>query len=79
MLTGKRVIFPGMVSDGCFSFDSCLGSPIIMNSDFDGFKERRFADIQFATAEIVFCNDSILLLKDEGEKEMNSWVSSAYR
>ena len=50
-----------------------------MNSDFAGFRHNRLADIQFATAEIVSCKSLTEALKEVGEKEMNSCVSSAYR
>ena len=71
------MILSGMASDGKLSFASCCGKPIIRNYDFEGFKHKRLIDIQSATVEIVSCSTLTAELKEVGEKDMKSWVSSA--
>ena len=71
------MMLSGMDKDGWASFESCFGRPTTMNSDLDGFKDKRLADIQFATAWMVFCRVSMVEVKDEGEKVRYNCVSSA--
>ena len=52
--TDDNMVLSGFFRDGCWSFKSCVGRPIIMNSDLDWFRQSRFEDIQSDTAEMVF-------------------------
>jgi hypothetical protein len=54
LFTGRSMVLSGMINDGVVILDSCLGRPKTMNSDFDWFRQRRFADIQCATEAMVF-------------------------
>ena len=53
--------------------------PIMMNSVLEGLRQRRLDDIHL---DIWFTTDRSCVIevgKKAGEKDMNSWVSSAYR
>ena len=65
--------------EGSGIFLSCSLRPISINSVLEGLRQRRFEVIQeviWVTTERRVSMESEKLL---GEKEMNNWVSSAYR
>src|SRR5664279_3576586 len=78
-LTGLMNVLFGSWRCGCWSLDNCFGRPMMRNSVLDGFNVRNLEAIHCDTAFMVTWRLSRADVDAHGEKEMNSWVSSAYK
>lgn len=63
-------MFEPMLKVGLLSFDSCLGSPIMRNSVFDGLSDSRLAFIQAETSEKTDWRRSTEMENCVGENDM---------
>ena len=69
-LWGRRI-------EGSGIFLIWAGRPVMMNSVLEGMRQRRLDDIHWKIWLTTESNCEIEVEKEAGEKDMNSWVSSA--